>query len=148
MHFNKYKDEHFWTSNLNSPLFHAWSGYAFEILCLNHVSQIKHALGISGIQSNACCWSCKDTQGGSQIDLLIDRSDNVVSVCEMKYSRNEYEITKAEAENFMNKIDKLMLHTKTKKSIRFTMVTLSGLKQNKYSYIAQNQVDIKNIINL
>lgn len=83
MHFNKYKDEHFWTSNLNSPLFLAWSGYAFEILCLNHVSQIKHALGISGIQSNACCWSCKDTQGGSQIDLLIDRSDNVVSVCEI-----------------------------------------------------------------
>lgn len=66
----------------------------------------------------------------------------------VKYSRNEYEITKADAENFMNKIDKLMLHTKTKKSIRFTMVTLSGLKQNKYSYIAQNQVDIKNIMNL
>lgn len=93
-----------------------------------------------------CCFN--RAYRGSQIDMLIDRSDNVISVCEIKYSRNEYEITKADAENFMNKIDKLISHTKTKKSIRFTMVTLNGLKQNKYVDIVQNQIDIKNIISL
>lgn len=144
---NKYQDEAFWTHSLNSSRYRAWSGYAFEILCLNHITQIKKALGISGIQSRACCWMWKGdgTNKGAQIDLVIDRADQTVNICEMKFSKSTYEITKSDDENFDNKMNVFLRQTKTKKSLMLTLITSFGITKNKYSGHVQNQVVIENL---
>ena len=92
-------DEHLWSNLTNSPRRNAWCGLAFERVCLEHVPQIKRALGISGVQANVRSWNCKGDEeigiNGSQIDLLIDRKDQVINVCEMKYATDLYALTKA-----------------------------------------------------
>ena len=138
---NRYHDETFWTTSLNSPRYRAWSGYAFEMLCLNHIGQIKQALGISGVQSRACSWLCN----GAQIDLIIDRADRTINVCEMKFARTEYEITKTDEEDFENKIEAFLNQTKTRKSLMLTLITSFGIKQNKYSGRIQNQITLEDL---
>ena len=144
---NKYQDEAFWTNSLNSGKYRAWSGYAFEILCLNHIQQIKQALGISGIQSRACCWSSKgdDSHKGAQIDLIIDRADQTVNICEIKFSRSDYEITKSEAEDLDNKLETFLRQTNTRKSLMLTFITSFGIKPGKYSGRVQAQVTLEDL---
>lgn len=146
---NKFRDESFWTHSINSPRYRAWSGYAFEILCLNHINQIKQALGISGIQSRACCWVGKNEgeYKGAQIDLVIDRADQTVNICEMKFSRAAYEITKSDDANLENKLNAFLSQTKTTKSLMITMITSFGIKRNKYSGNIQNQVVMEDLFN-
>ena len=144
---NKYQNESFWTDSLNSPRYRAWSGFSFEMLCLNHVRQIKQALGISGIQSRVCCWLSKPEEGekGAQIDLLIDRADNTVNLCEIKFSQAEYEITKTVADNINNKLERFVEQTKTRKSVILTTITSFGLKRNKYSGQIQRQLTFEDL---
>ena len=144
---NKYQDETFWTTSLNSPRYQAWSGMAFEMLCLNHVRQLKQALGISGIQSRVCSWMVKDSDGqhGAQIDLLIDRADQTVNLCEMKFSRTAYEITKSDYENLTNKLDRFVQQTGTRKSVMLTMITSFGVKPGKYSGTVQRQITLEQL---
>ena len=145
---NKYQDEAFWTNSLNSGKYRAWSGYAFETLCLNHLPQIKQALGIAGIQSRACCWTAKQEENhkGAQIDLLIDRADNTINLCEMKFSHSEYEITKSDDEDFENKIESFLRQTKTGKSLMLTLITSFGVKPGKYSGHVQRQLSLDDFI--
>lgn len=139
--------EAFWTNSLNSGKYRAWSGYAFEILCLNHIRQIKQALGISGIQSRACCWSSKgdDDQKGAQIDLIIDRADQTANICEMKFSRSEYEITKSDATELDNKLEAFIRQTNTRKSLMLTLITTFGVKKGKYSGDVQAQLTLDDL---
>jgi len=139
---NKYHDEAFWTNSLNSARYRAWSGCAFEMLCLNHIGQIKKVLGISGVQSNACCWTAKGEGEGAQIDLLIDRADQTVNICEMKFARGVYEITKADDADFENKLETFLRQTGTRKSLMLTLITSFGIVTNKYSGRIQRQVTL------
>ena len=84
------QDEHFW-SNISERKHDTWAGYAFEMLCLHHIPQIKNRLGISGIETNVQSWYTKpktDSSGmqwrGAQIDMLIERADRIINICEMK----------------------------------------------------------------
>ena len=133
---NRYQDEHFWTSSLHSPMHSTWCGLSFERLCLSHIRQIKQALGISGVQTLACSWR----SAGTQIDLLIDRKDDTVNVCEMKYAKDEFEITKDYEAKLLNKLNLFAEETSTRKSLILTMVTTHGVKQNAHSGIVQSEV--------
>ena len=117
------------------------------MLCLNHIEQIKCALGIAGVQSNICSWKDSGrTEGrGAQIDLLIDRADLTVNLCEMKYSPVKYSITKSDYDNFTNKIDLLFRVTGTKKSVIFTMITPNGIVSNHYSGLVQAVITIDDL---
>ncbi|MBQ9001640.1 MAG: ATP-binding protein [Eggerthellaceae bacterium] len=130
-------DEHRWSNLLNTPARNAWCGLAFERVCLEHVPQIKAALGISGVQTSVNSWACKrdDDLGveGSQIDLLIARRDQVINVCEMKFSTDEYVLTKAADRNLRNKVRDFQVVTKSKSAIHPVLVTTYGLKRNAYS---------------
>lgn len=137
---NRYQDENFWTSSINSPLHNSWSGLSFEKLCLSHLNQIKQALGISGVQSLACSWRSESSSPGAQIDLLIDRKDETINLCEMKFASAEYEISKAYEENLANKIEVFQAETQTRKSVLLTLITTYGVKQNSHSGIVQKQV--------
>lgn len=144
---NKYQDEYFWSNSINSPRHRAWSGLSFEMLCLNHIREIKHALGISGIQSRVCCWMSKkeDDKKGAQIDLLIDRADQTVNLCEMKFSNTEYEITKTDAVNLDNKLSRFIDQTKIKKSVMVTMITSFGIRLGKYYGLVQRQLTLDDL---
>jgi len=142
---NRFQDEHFWMASMNSPLYHAWSGFAFERVCLSHLSQIKKKLGISGVQTLACTWRSSKLEHGAQIDLLIDRKDETINICEMKYANGEYEITKDYENKLINKLNALAKETATRKSLILTLVTTYGVKQNTYSGIVQAEVTMEDL---
>lgn len=144
---NRTQDEHFWTHSQLSPMFNTWVGFAFEMLCLNHVPQIKQALGISGIQTSVYSWRTPaEVSPRAQIDLLIDRADRCVNLCEIKFSRGEYEITKAERENIERRAMLFTQYAELRKSIRLTMVTSYGLKHNTHSSIIQNELTLADLL--
>lgn len=123
----------------------AWSGYAFELVCILHINQIKKALGISGIASNFCTWSKKGNGKGAQIDLLIDRDDNVVNLCEMKYGDRPYELTKDYVEWIKERRDIFKADTQTNKTLRITFVSPYGIAKGKYSSTIQSVVTQKDL---
>lgn len=97
LHFvqEQQKNEHFWKQAVQSPPVVAWRGIAFENLCFRHIKQIKSALGISGVATKLSAWSKRsDDTDGLQIDLLIERNDNVINMCEIKYSSDEFTVSK------------------------------------------------------
>jgi len=129
-----------WIDFINTPAYYNWGGLAFEKVCLLHTKQIKNALGISGIFSNEFSWRSKKTEDGAQIDLLIDRKDDVINVCEIKYTENDFAIDSKYEKELVHKMDVLRNETKTKKALWLTMITLSGLKDNKYKNIVVNEL--------
>ncbi len=122
-------DERFWLNNIDSPSRRTWSGFAFERVCLAHIREIKQKLGVGMIQTTVNAWQNQDTQ----IDLLIDRRDQVINLCEMKFSLNTFTIDKKYAENLGNKISTFREASQTRKSIYLTMITTFGLTQNNCS---------------
>lgn len=146
------QDEHYWTKNSETGKKNAWAGYAFEQVCLHHLAQIKQKLGISGMLSQAYAWSMKpytDADGshwkGAQIDLIIDRSDNVQNLCEMKYCNDEFVIDKDYAETVRARMESYRRHEKCRKDLRCTFITLSGVKSNMYSSIVDNQIRLDDL---
>lgn len=87
-------DTNYWSKIQPAPIYHSWSGLAFERVCLLHSEQIKKALGISGVITNEFSWRsvANYEHPGAQVDLLIDRGDKVINLCEIKYSDNPYTI--------------------------------------------------------
>lgn len=142
-------DEHFWTNQLNTPRVNTWMGLAFERVCLMHIEQIKQKLGISGVLTDINAWYCKPDSDkgvfGSQIDLLIVRKDQVINLCEMKYSGSEYAITEKADRNIRNKIHDLVLLTGTKFAIYPTLITTYGLVPNSYSERVQSVVTLADL---
>jgi len=136
-------DEHFWSSTLSSPAQAAWRGLAFERLCLLHLPQVRRALGVGSIHVEAYGWSFKGDEtypDGVQIDLVLERADNVINICEMKYSANVYAIDKAYDSALGRKLATFAGVTGTRKAIHLTLVTANGLLRNQYSGRVQSEV--------
>lgn len=140
------KDERFWSNALDLPARKAWAGLTFEQVCRDHIQQIKRKLEIGGVLSEEFTCRFKPESGdqnelpGAQIDLLISRRDQVINLCEIKYSMNDYVIDKAEEQSLRNKIERLQKETGNRKSIQLTMITTYGVKQNRYSNLVHSQV--------
>ncbi|MDR2906427.1 MAG: ATP-binding protein, partial [Bacteroidales bacterium] len=122
----------YWSTIINSTTYKAWIGCSFELLCQTHIPQIKRALKISGVISYTSGWRSKDAEEGAQIDLLIDRNDQVINLCEMKYSTKEFVISKDYDKNLRNKRGVFIDETNTKKAVHITMITTYGTKHNAY----------------
>ncbi|MDD6364826.1 MAG: ATP-binding protein [Bacteroidales bacterium] len=135
----------FWARNFKSPSISSWSGFAFERVCLQHISQIKKAMGIAAVATTEHIWRFVPEKGekdvkGAQIDLLIDRSDNVISICEMKWASEEYVIQKRDVADIRNKVSALERETGVRKAVHITMVTTYGVKHNMYYDEMQSEV--------
>ncbi len=126
-------DDNFWINGIDTPEIRAWSGYAFEQVCLLHLPQIKNALGIGSVQTQTSAWIGSDGKHKAQIDLVIDRRDQVVNLCEMKFSIKPFTIEKEYAENLQKKIGVFRDVTKTKKALWLTFITTHGLTQNSHA---------------
>jgi uncharacterized protein len=121
----------------------SWSGFAFESVCLKHIVQLKKALGIEGVHTETSMWRYrpKKNEQGAQIDLLIDRRDQCINICEIKFSINEFEITKPYAKELENKLKVFRSQTATKKTLFLTMITTQGVK-NPQSFTGLIQSEI------
>ena len=137
----KYQGKNSWINLIDNPSQRAWQGFAFEQICLDHIWQIKKALGISGVQSNNVAWRGSTEKKSAQIDILIDRRDQVINLGECKFSLDTFTISKEYAEKLRSKITVFRTVTKTKKSIFLTMITTYGVEKNKYAnLLVRNQV--------
>lgn len=142
-------DKHLWTNTIDAPAHRAWSGYAFEQVCLHHIAQIKQALGISGVQTNACAWSLKADAGrgtqGAQIDLVLDRRDQIVNLCEVKYALQPFDLTPAYWQHVMERRETFRQATGTRKALHITFITAAGLVPNAQSACVQSQVTLDDL---
>ncbi len=129
-----------WVDFMGTPAYYAWRGNAFEILVLNHIDRIKSALGISGVSTMEYAWKSKKTDNGVQIDLIIDRKDDVINLCEMKYSDDEFVIDKGYGKELINKCEVFRKESGTKKAIRLTLISANGLAHNENYHMVQNLI--------
>jgi AAA+ ATPase superfamily predicted ATPase len=120
-------DEHFWQKYSISPGHSSWSGYAFETVCLLHIEQIKEAIAAGYVIANSAAWKSEHSKPGVQIDLVIDRSDNIVDLCEMKYSNTEFQIDGDYSKLLRRQRAVFLAETKTRKTIHSVLVTTYGL---------------------
>ena len=134
-------DEHFWSSNVQSPRIHAWEGYAFETVCLRHLEQIRAALGIAGVSCSASAWKSRKADPGAQIDLVIDRADGVIDICEMKFTMEPFAVDKAYDANLRHKICAFSEETETRKTLQLVLINPYGMKRNMYSDVFQTVLD-------
>ena len=139
------RNPRFWTSNLESPSLSAWKGYAFEQVCLYHSEQIKQALGLMVVSTEISSWRSRQSSPGAQIDLLIDRKDGIINLCEMKYSKSEYKLSSKEEEQLRNKITAFETETRTKKAVHLTMVTTYGIVKNSHAGHVQSEVILEDL---
>ena len=107
-------DPNYWLKQKSSASWSAWSGYAFEAVCLKHILQIKKALGINGIITYQTGWRASTNSKGAEIDLLIERADGCINLCEIKFSRGLFTVTKSYAESLRRKKLKFIEETKVK----------------------------------
>ncbi|MEZ4905294.1 MAG: ATP-binding protein [Spirosomataceae bacterium] len=144
--FIKNNTENNWLHLVDHPIQRTWLGFAFEQLCLDHVWQIKKALGISGMQSNQATWRGSTSEKAAQIDLLIDRRDQVINLCECKFSLDRFSIDKEYAEKLRSKIAVFKAVSKTKKAVFLTLITTYGIEKNKYATgLVQNEVTMDDL---
>ena len=135
-----------WLNFRNQNSYKIWSGFTFETICIKHIEQIKEALKIRGIHSTSGSWISKKEAENVQIDLLIDRDDRVINLCEMKFYNEPFQIDKKMAENIQKKVSVFSSETKTNKNIFITFISTYGLKSNMYStqYI-QNELTLTDL---
>ncbi|MDR3296574.1 MAG: AAA family ATPase [Clostridiales Family XIII bacterium] len=133
-------DVHYWTGLRDSPRLNAWRGYAFELVCFRHIEQIRAGLGIAGVLIGISSWRSRRSDPGAQIDLVIERGDNVIDLCEIKFSKHPYSIGKGDEEDLRNKLSAFTQETKTRKAVHIAMITTYGVKQNMHAGIVNSQV--------
>src|SRR5690606_15817197 len=122
-----------WALMAASQEYKIWCGYAFENLCMKHVDKVKEALGISGVQTKVNSFlhrKNKVYEKGFQIDMMIERRDNVINICEMKFHENEFIINSDYAKSLRTKKEGLKMVTGTKKMVHITFITTYGVFQN------------------
>lgn len=138
-------DESYWSHNLQTPMMNTWLGLAYERVCMAHIPQIKRALGIDRIAAEYYSWRSKDSFEGAQIDLLIERADRVINLCEVKYSTGRYALTKDEEMKLRIRMGDFVEETGSKYAIFPTLITTFGVKPNTYSGIVQSEVVLSDL---
>lgn len=126
----------YWAELSKTPAWQAWAGLAFEAVCYKHLPQISNGLNLPAT-ALADSWQFTPKPGsseeGAQIDLLFDRNDDVITVCEIKYNNKPYAIDKEYAKSLQRKLRVFEQKTKTKKTLMLAMITANGLKETIYS---------------
>lgn len=145
--YNNSISENFWETNLDSQKIVTWRGLAFENVCLTHIEEIKSALGIQGVRTNHSSWIKHGTEetDGTQIDLVIERNDNVVNMCEMKFYSDDYRVTKEYDRLIKRRHNTLKEHLPKKASVYNTLITTYGVAKNEYSGSFVNVITIDDL---
>ena len=137
-----------WSSLQRTARFYNWAGLSFETLALMHLPQIKTSLGIAGVLTNAYAWRAKATvegQRGAQIDLVIDRNDNTITLCEAKFTESELSLNNDDEANLRNKVSAFVAGSDKRKSVQVALITTFGLTRNIHSGMVQNVVTLDDL---
>lgn len=138
-------DPHYWRNMTGTPTINTWYGLAYERVCLYHVREIIHALRFDTIHTEYYAWRSNQANPGAQIDIIIDRADNNITICEVKYSKSEYTLSKSEFNKINNRSEIFKTETKTKKGIQTCIISTFGLKENDYADIASQTITLKDL---
>lgn len=138
-------NERYWQENQNSAKLNIWRGFAFENLCFCHIPQIKRALGIQGVQAEVLPWHSEQKEGGAQTDIIIDRADRLINICEMKFYNTDFTIDKNYDAVLRNKLATFVEETKVRKAPIMTLITTFGLKYNEYSGRFQSVITLDDL---
>ena len=148
LHKEKNYDSHFWQKSINTPTTNTWYGFSFERICMLHVEQILYALHLDVVPTTWYSWRSKESDPKLQIDLVIERADNTITIAEIKFNAlKEYTITKEEYTKIINRAGVFQEETKTKKGIQIIMITTFGVSKNSYLRCIQNSITIDDIFN-
>jgi len=142
---NNNNDPNYWTHCLNTNLYHTWCGLSFERVCLLHIEQIKQSLGISGVISGVQSWRSDTKKNGAQIDLLINRDDDVIDLCEMKYTKEQWEMTEEDFNSIIHKESIFRTESGTTKATHNILISANGVKRNAFSDEFQNILTLNDL---
>lgn len=140
-------DDSWFSHNLDNRSVTSWMGLTFELICMQHHNQIKKALGISGVATSIYTWKCDSTDDhrGAQIDMLIERADRMIHLCEMKYSQSTYNIDKEYAMKLRERMGIFNQMTNNKKGLLNTFVTTFGLGEGKHTSLVHSEVTMDDL---
>ncbi len=150
-YFNFIKDKKnpnskFCSKTINTILGKAWADFAFQLICFNHIDQICDKIGVGGVIRNIYSWRSKDIDyHDRQIDLLIVRADQMLNSCEIKFSKNEFEITEDDDEKMNRKVWTLVDEITSIAGIHITFISTFGIKQNAYWMDIQSEVVLEDL---
>lgn len=145
---NDPSNENYWTQQQGKPATNTWLGLAFEKVCIAHISQIKSALHIDTIQTEHYSWRINKAEDSesAQIDMVIERADSMINICEMKYSEGLYKLSKSEYDKFNDRAQKFTSHTNWKGGIIPTLITVNGIQPNEYSQRFAARVELGDLL--
>ena len=140
-------EQQYWAHHINTPEVNAWMGLAYERICMAHIGQIKHSLRIDAISTLTYSWRSKTTTPAAQIDIIIERADKIVNICEVKYSQDEYHLDKEEYEKICKRKNNFLQETGLRHAPWLTMITTEGVAKGKYTEMIQSQVRLDDLFN-
>ena len=138
-------DANYWLQYQNTQSWRIWAGYAFENLCFKHLPKIKEALHIGAVTTTASYWkSLKNGKKEIEIDLVIDRADQSINLCEIKYYRDSFEMDSSYAKEILLKKEIFRKRTHTRKALFMTLITSCKAIQNPaYLSCIETQVNLE-----
>ena len=143
------RDPNYWMNSVGGAKLANWEGQSFERLCVLHIDQIKKALGVSGVGCEVYSWRTRvgaEKEKGAQIDLVLERQDGNVNLCEMKFYRTPYEITAAEEAKLLNRREAFRKETGTSSNCRITIIAVEGIKPGAHAAVAQNALTLDDLL--
>lgn len=140
-------DSQYWQKNFNTSRLNSWRAYAFEDLCFSQIDKIKQKLSIGGVNTTESSWIVNDNDSNKkqQIDMLINRSDNVINLCEIKFYRSVFTIDKQYDAVLRERIQQLIERVPKKKTVHLTLIASYGLADNEYSSQVQSVVTLDDL---
>ena len=141
----KLTTDDYWQQHLNTPTINAWQGLAFEHVCMVHISQVRHTLGLDRIAVEYYSWRSHTSNPQAQVDMIIERADHLINLCEIKYTQGEYTITASEDKKVRNRITAFTSETQTKSGVLSTWITPHGLVPNEYAIQILYQVTLDDL---
>ena len=138
-------EQQYWAHHINTPETNSWMGLAYERICIAHIQQIKHALRIDAISTLNYSWRSKTSKPAVQINIIIERADKIVNVCEVKYSQDEYLLDKEEYEKISRRRSTFIQETGLRHTPWITMITTEGIVRGKYTDMIQSQIRLDDL---
>ena len=138
-------EQQYWSHHINTPEVNSWMGLTYERICMAHIQQIKHSLHLDTISTLSYSWRSKTSTPAAQIDIIIERADKIVNICEVKYCQYEYNLDKDEYDRINKRKNAFIQETGLRHTPWLTMITTEGVARGKYSEMIQTQVTLDDL---
>lgn len=123
----------YWLSQHGSAKFASWAGFAFETICKKHISEIIRSLKLEVVATGVIYWADSarnEGHSGFQIDLIIDRADRCMNLCEIKFHNSELTFSPEEARKAIFRRERFREVTKSTKTLFNTLISVYGAREN------------------